>query len=664
MRYSLKTTLLVAALSVLAVMLFATAENVAPKRVVIKFAPDSKVEKVDSLTSTLGLARIRTINEIGAEVFQVESDYSVEEVVQICSRSPYVVYAEPTAEVRALRSEEVAEAPEPALQAPAEVAEYAEGEMLIKFKAEVGEQTINSLMQNVGIQIVQTFEPLGIRLGRIGGGKSVLKAVEECNADPNVEYAEPNYIYKAFVEPNDPRFSSLYGMRIIDAPEAWDRQTGSRDVIVGIIDTGMDHDHDDLKDNLWINPGEFGDGKENNNVDDDGNGFVDDYRGWDFINNDNDPFDDNQHGTHVAGTVGAVGNNGVGVVGVNWQVSLMPLKFLGRDGSGTTDNAVEAVIYATNMGAKVLSNSWGGGGRSRALEDAIKFANDNGVLFIAAAGNDFSDNDQNPTYPASYEVENVIAVAASTSGDNLAGFSNFGRRTVHLAAPGSSILSTLPRDRYGQLSGTSMATPHVSGAAALVWAAFPNLTAPQVKIRIMGSVDRNSAFIDRTISGGRLNVNRAISTNPVISTTRLENTLDETGPYVVSADIVDDGSIQNATLTYQVSGQSPVAVNMTAQGNDRFTGNIPGQPLGTTITYFVKATDNDGNTTQDSNFSFQIAEPENGGCGCGRPALDVAVGGTGVRTTVNAVANVAFFLLPVVALRFFSRKNRNRGKNG
>ncbi|MFQ6113945.1 MAG: S8 family peptidase, partial [bacterium] len=442
-------------------------------------------------------------------------------------------------------------------------------------------------------------------------------------------------------------------------------QTGSKSIIVGVIDTGVDPEHEDLAANIRINQGEFGSGKENNNVDDDGNGFVDDFQGWDFINDDNDPFDDNDHGTHVSGTVGAVGNNNKGVVGVNWNVSILPLKFLGSDGSGTSIDAIEAILYATDMGAKVLSNSWGGGGFSRTLEDAVKFARDHGVLFVAAAGNESSNNDSFPTYPANYEVDNVISVAASTSRDNLAGFSNFGKRTVDLAAPGSNIVSTLPLNRYGSLSGTSMATPHVSGAAALVWAQYPNITMSQVKIRILGSVDRNSDLANRVATGGRLNVNKALSTNPIIAnTTRLENTLDEVGPYVVESDIIDDVSVQSATLAYQVSGQQTVTAPMTSTGTDHYRGEIPGQSLGSTIIYFVKATDNDGNETKDSNFTFAIAEPTNGDCGCGKPALDFDLENSKVRTTVNALANISFFMLPLLAYKIHAnrRKKRNTKK--
>jgi len=622
-------------------------------QVMIKFNAQANVQEVDSLVSTLGLSKVNSLEDIKVEVFEVSSDYSVQDVVQICSNVSFIEYVEPSALAR-LRSAPPEASPAPATAVQAEVAEYVTGEVIVKFKKDVGSTTISSVISNVGFHIAERYDKIGVLKCDISGsGRDVLQAVEECNADPNVEYAEPNYIYYASVVPNDPRYSSLYAMDIMDAPAAWDKQTGSSNIIVGVIDTGVDLDHEDLQANIWQNPGET----PGNGVDDDGNGFVDDVNGWDFKNNDSNPNDDNDHGTHVSGTIGAEGNNGTGVAGVNWNVSIMALKFLGGDGSGTTGDAVEAIIYGTDNGAKVLNNSWGGGGRSQALEDAIKYARDNGVIFVAAAGNNFSNNDSFPTYPANYEVENVIAVAASNSSDN-AGFSNFGRHTVDLAAPGSAIVSTVRNDLYRSFDGTSMATPHVAGACALVWAQFPSLNMNRVMIRVLGSVERNTNFADKVRTGGRLNLNRALSTNPIIAnTTRLENTLDETGPYEVESDILDDGSIQNATLTYQVVGQSPVTVNMTNIGASHYKGEIPGQTLGSTITYFVKATDNENNMTQDSNFTFSIAEPTGGGC-CGEPAIDIALGHGGMKTAVNALANISFFILPVVIYGVRSRRRK------
>lgn len=523
----------------------------------------------------------------------------------------------------------------------AQLAEHKPGEIIVKFRDTATIDAVSNL-RNFGITfILKQFIPLGIFHCEIGD-KDINEAIKECEADPNIVYAEPNYIYRHFVEPNDPQFSQLYGMRITDALAAWDIQTGNKSVIVGVIDTGVDWDHGDLAANIWTNSFEI----PNNNIDDDENGFVDDVRGWDFANDDNNPNDDNNHGSHVSGTIGAVGNNGIGVVGVNWKVSIMPLKFLDSNGSGSLDNALSAILYGVNNGAKILSNSWGGGGFSQALEDAIKFANDNGVLFIAAAGNDSRDNDDSPSYPASYEIPNVISVAASTSSDNLASFSNTGRTTVHLAAPGQDIRSTTKGNTYSTFSGTSMATPHVSGAAALIWAQFPNLSMAEIKIRVLGGVDRVHAFNEGTSTGGRLNVNNSLSTNPIILTTRLQNTLDETGPYVVEADVVDDGDICFVEFFYRVQSEDGVessTVEMTVSSPHsnpfRYTGNIPGQALGSTIIYYVNAVDDDGNTTRDDDVTFSITEPppDKPTCGFSRPAT--------------------FFLLPL-AIIFFARRKK------
>jgi subtilisin family serine protease len=264
-----------------------------------------------------------------------------------------------------------------------------------------------------------------------------------------------------------------------------------------------------LANNIWTNPGEIaGDG-----IDNDGNGYVDDIHGYDFVNNDADPMDDNSHGTHVAGTIAAEGNNGTGVAGVNWSAQIMPLKFLDAGGWGDTFGAIQAVEYATMMGAKLTSNSWGGGGYSQALYDAIAAAGDAGQLFVAAAGNSSSDNDTYPEYPASYDLDNIIAVAATDNNDQLAWFSNYGAASVDLGAPGVDIYSTFPGNSYGTLSGTAMATPHVSGVAALLWAQNPDMTPEQVKNRILASADPIPALEGHTVSGGRLNAFRALASS-------------------------------------------------------------------------------------------------------------------------------------------------------
>ena len=293
----------------------------------------------------------------------------------------------------------------------------------------------------------------------------------------------------------------------IDAPEAWDITTGNSDVVVAVIDTGIDYDHPDLAANIWINPGEI----PGNGMDDDSNGYVDDVHGWNFVKNNKNPDDDHGHGTHVAGIIGAVGNNSIGVAGVAWNVKLMPLKVLDRRGRGFTSDVIEAINYAAHR-ADVINLSLGSNNFSQGMKDAIANAS---ALVVAAAGNDGNNNDETPSYPASYDLDNIIAVAATNHKDKLTGFSNYGATSVDLAAPGNLIASTYRGGRYAYMSGTSMATPHVSGGAALVMAAFPelNVDQDQVKDQILGGVDPIPSLQGITVTGGRLNAFNSLNNN-------------------------------------------------------------------------------------------------------------------------------------------------------
>ena len=321
---------------------------------------------------------------------------------------------------------------------------------------------------------------LDLRRVDLAPGVSLGSIVDLYQKDPQVLYAEPDYEVRLALTPSDARFDEQWALHNeaqtggivdadIDAPEAWDVITGTGATIVAVIDTGVDYRHPDLAANIWVNVDEIpGDG-----IDNDNNGYVDDVHGYDFFNEDGDPLDDHNHGTHVAGTIGAVGNDGIGIAGVNWNTQIMALKFLGADGSGTTSDAIEALRYAVDNGAHISNNSWGGDPYSQALYDAIRDARDANHIFVAASGNGdwigFGiDNDAQPFYPASFDLDNVVAVAATDDRDAKAIFANYGLTSVDIAAPGVDILSTTINGTYGLSSGTSMATPHVAGALSLV----------------------------------------------------------------------------------------------------------------------------------------------------------------------------------------------------
>jgi subtilisin family serine protease len=328
-------------------------------------------------------------------------------------------------------------------------AEYVPGEVLVKFKSGATAYRINTLHRKIGSLKKKEFKGIRVHQMRLPDGVSVEEAVAYYKSDPDVEYAEPNYIVHIDSVPDDTYFSNLWGLQNtgqtagtadadIDAPEAWDLTTGSADVVIAVVDTGVAYDHPDLAGNIWSNAGET---SCTDGIDNDGNGYIDDCRGWDFVGNDNDPADYNGHGTHVAGTIAAAGNNSNGTTGVMWQAKIMPLRFLGISGSGTTADAVSAILYANAMGAHVINNSWGGSGYSQALKDAIDASS---AVVVCAAGNSSSNNDTSPFYPAGYESANIISVAATDSRDILASFSNYGKTSVDLAAPGLNIYSTIP----------------------------------------------------------------------------------------------------------------------------------------------------------------------------------------------------------------------------
>jgi subtilisin family serine protease len=403
--------------------------------------------------------------------------------------------------------------------------QWVPGELIVKFKPGVSSAQKALLVQG---QKVKEFTFIGAEHWKVGNN-SVEAAVAALEANPNVEYAEPNYLLYALETPTDPRFGDLWGLNNtgqlddggnagtpdadIDAVEAWDVFTGSSSVVVAVIDTGVDYTHPDLAANAWTNPGEIA----GNGIDDDSNGFIDDIHGWDFANGDNDPMDDNDHGTHCSGTIGGVANNGIGVAGVNWNVKIMGCKFLTSGGSGSTANAISCIEYATLMGVDVMSNSWGGGGYDAALEAAIQAAYAADIFFVAAAGNSGSDNDVTANYPSNYNVNNVIAVMATNNRDQRVvepGWwsSSYGATTVDIAAPGLYIWSTTPGNTYQNFSGTSMATPHVAGAMAMLRGRFPSISVDDGKALLMNlGNDAVPALAGLCVTGARLNLLKLIA---------------------------------------------------------------------------------------------------------------------------------------------------------
>jgi len=415
---------------------------------------------------------------------------------------------------------------------------FVAGELLIKFKTggEKGSRLSADILSLINAQVVEEIktEAMVLANARKGGesGELVLvkstmgteAAIERLRGMPEVEYAEPNWIYQHYATSNDPYFTDgkLWGMSAggntfgSGAATAWtNNKLGSNTVYIGIIDEGYMYTHEDIAANAGVNPGETaGDGFDN-----DGNGLVDDVYGWDFDGNNSSVFDGtgDDHGTHVAGTIGGVGGNDKGVAGVVWNVKMLGAKFLGNNG-GTTANAIKAVDYFTNLKKKGLNivatnNSWGGGGFSQGLKDAIDRAGAAGILFIAAAGNSGTNNDRKASYPSGYTSENIIAVASITSTGSLSGFSQFGVKTVDIGAPGSGVWSTVPVSTngvigsgYANYNGTSMATPHVTGAVALYASINTNATAAQIKAAILGQATATPSLNKKVLTGGRLNV--------------------------------------------------------------------------------------------------------------------------------------------------------------
>jgi subtilisin family serine protease len=412
-------------------------------------------------------------------------------------------------------------------------------EIVVTFDDGVSLTEQRRVVRRSGGEVEEKVESLDGLVVTPRGSRSTDDVIDELWEEPAVEFVEPNFVVRSSRVPNDAAFSRLWGLSNsgqlggkpgadISATLAWDVATGG-DIPVAIVDTGVDYNHADLRNNMWRNPRE-----PVNGVDDDQNGFVDDVYGADFANDDGDPNDDSSHGTHVAGIIGAEGNNAAGVAGVNWRARMIGLKFLDQNGEGNTADAAEAIDYAVQVGARVVNASWGGPAFSYTLFKAIRNAGNRGVVVVAAAGNSGDNTDSSPEYPASYDLPNIISVAATDVGDTLVDFSNFGARTVDLAAPGDEIYSTVPRfvstSTFAYFSGTSMAAPYVAGAADLFLSRNPAASVQQVRDTILQTVDPLPTLAGKTVTGGRLNIAKLVGATRPAETPVAHPSRDLTAP--------------------------------------------------------------------------------------------------------------------------------------
>lgn len=508
----------------------------------------------------------------------------------------------------------------------APLAPHAAGRIIVGFKATASSTERIGAFNRHGAKAHRDLRTRGAATSvvTLPAGVSVEQALAAYKADPSVRYAEPDYVLTHQAVSNDPQFTNgtLWGMQGdaslpanqfgSGAAEAWAAgYTGSSNVVVGVIDEGIQVTHPDLAANIWTNPGEVA----GNGVDDDGNGFIDDINGWDFFNRDNTVFDGaanpviDEHGTHVSGTIGGVGGNGVGVAGVNWNVKIASAKFLGPTGGNTTD-AVSAINYLVDLKARrgvnlvAINNSWGGGAFSQALSDAINAAGDQNILFVAAAGNSGTNNDVTASYPSNYDCSRggtrgwdcVLAVAAIDSTGALATFSQYGATTVDIGAPGVAITSTVPNGAYASFNGTSMATPHVTGAAALCASMDPTMTGAAIRNAIMLSAAPTTSLVGRTVSGGRLDIgammSRCVTSTVPVTGAPSGMTATATGPSTASLSWLDGATdetiyqVERATATGGVCGTFSLIATL---GANSTSYNVTGLSPSTTYCFQVRA---------------------------------------------------------------------------
>jgi len=529
-------------------------------------------------------------------------------------------------------------------------------EYLVKFSSQASPEKIGAVIRRENLFQVAYFEHSQIYHLVGDPSQSKKKVLQRLKEDEAVEYAEPNYPIQAQNLPNDPMFSELWALRNtgqssgvvgvdLGMEEVWNILTGVPQMIVAILDTGIDYRHEDLAANIWVNTREI----PGNNRDDDGDGLIDDYYGYDFNGERGDPMDVSFHGTHIAGTIGAVGNNGIGITGINWRVKLMGLKVLDSAGNGSLSDIVRGIEYAVDHGAKVINASWAFPSSlsglpsdpslepSQAMRDAIAAADQAGVIFVAAAGNHGVNSDQLPRYPASYSLRNIISVAATDRNDVLASFSNYGALSIDLGAPGVSILSTYPNDPnrlYAYATGTSMASPHVAGAAALLWAQNPSLSHREVIDRILQGVQHVSSLNGKTLTGGRLDLARSISLNstqvnhpPVANAGSNQfKTLGQTVNLNGSA-VDADGDALSFEWTLTVPAGSHAVLNTHTSPQASFTPDVIG-------TYRASLVASDAaSSSLPSSITIQVTSTSNGT----PPTISIQIKRNGVPTSSTQI---------------------------
>ncbi|MBF0343968.1 MAG: S8 family serine peptidase [Nitrospirae bacterium] len=553
---------------------------------------------------------------------------------------------------------------------------YKDGQLLVKFKDSVSSTKSLNVHRGIGAKVEKTYTLVkNLELVSLPSSISVKDAIKQYMKNADVQYAEPNYYAQALdVVPNDPYFSLQWGLynngtfkngtpgADIKAYKAWDITKGDKNLIVAVLDTGVDYNHPDLGGNIWKNTKELADG-----VDNDSNGYIDDIRGWDFVGDDlvnpqqsNNPMDVQGHGTHVSGTIGAIGNNSTGVAGVSWDVSIMPVKILTLDLKTTMDALISGIQYSVNNGAKIINASLGWKNTSQAVYNAIASARDSGALLVAAAGNGGSsddvycngslqnNNDLSPCYPASYDLENIISVAASDQNDMLASFSNYGVVSVDVSAPGVDICSTITGYNSGTLynctySGTSMAAPHVCGVAALLWSYYPHFSYAQIRQMIESYVDPMGAPYNTMIkTGGRLNAWKSLSA--LWTPSEVTVALQQAGSVTIKW--IDRATAEYGFLLFRKIGSGQYVQYKTLPADTQhFTDTDTF--VGENYSYKLKAFNAIGDSP-DSNEATVVAT---------NPPPPTSSGGGGGCTLVNSVnksvsVDLLAILLPVVVAIF------------